>query len=291
MPTPGHTEQEPVTKSSPKIVLNLTPNYFADAAVAERYHRARPLYHAAVVRWICEAAGCEHFRHALDVGCGSGHSTVALAAIADEVTGVDASQGMLEQAQSAAGIRYQLGKAEELDFARSAFELITVGSALHWFAQDRFYAACRRVLAEDGALVVYNDHFTAHMQGVVECKQWMRTRFAKRFPRLRGMRDIDESEAVQGGFAVTQRGSFTHVVSFTRAEFVAYLMTRSSTLAAIDSGRETAETVAKWLSNELARIVPSDVAGEFLFKCNLWLLRRSRSDTTGALESNIQPKR
>ena len=290
MPTSGHTEQG-TPKTSAKATLNSTPNYFADAAVAERYHRARPLYHAAVVRWICEAAGGGHFRRALDVGCGSGHSTVALRAIADEVVGVDASQGMLEQAQGAAGIRYELGRAEELNFANGAFDLVTVGSALHWFAQDRFYAACRRVLAEDGVLVVYNDHFTAHMQGAVECKQWMRTRFAKRFPRLRGMRDIDESEAVQGGFAVMQRGSFTHLVSFTRAEFVAYLMTRSSTLAAIDSGRETAESVADWLSKELATIVPTDVGGEFLFKCNLWLLRRSGSHATGTLESNILPKR
>jgi SAM-dependent methyltransferase len=292
MRTPGHTEQETGTsKTSPGTAPNSTPNYFADAAAAERYHRARPLYHTAVVRWICEATGGGHFRRVLDVGCGSGHSTVALRAMADEVVGVDASEGMLEQAQAAKGIRYELGRAEELNFANGAFELVTVGSALHWFARDRFYAACRRVLAEDGALVVYNDHFTAHMQGVVKCKQWMRTRFVKRFPRPRGMRDIDESEAVQGGFEVEQRGSFSHVVSFTRAQFVAYLMTRSSTLASIDSGRETAESVADWLNNELAAIVPADAGGEFVFKCNLWLLRRIEDEVPRTLQSNIPPKR
>ncbi len=271
-------------------MLKLPPNYFANAAVAERYHRARPVYHAAVVRWICEAAGRGRFPRALDVGCGSGHSTVELRAIAEEVVGVDASTGMLGQAQAAPGIRYQLGRAEELDFACGAFERVTVGSALHWFAQDRFYAACRRVLAEDGVLVVYNDHFTSHMQGVVECKRWMRTRFAKRFPRLRGMRDMDESEAAHGGFAVLQRGSFTHAVNFTRADFAAYLMTRSNTLAAIDSGRDTTQSVEDWLSKELATIVPADVGGEFLFKCNLWLLRRSGSEVTDTVGNHIPPK-
>jgi ubiquinone/menaquinone biosynthesis C-methylase UbiE len=250
------------------------PNYFGDAEVAERYHRVRPLYHDAVMRWICEATGRQGFARALDVGCGSGHSTLALAQIAREVVGVDASPGMLRQAQAGTGVRYQLGRAEELDFAAGEFELVTVGSALHWFVQDRFYAECQKVLAPDGVLVVYNDHFTAHMQGSVACKRWMRTRFAKRFPPpRRGMRDMDEIKAVQGGFEVVRRDSFSHVVSFTRAEFMAYLMTRSNTLAAIDSGRETPEAIMEWLGGELASIVPENAGGEFIFKCNLWWLR------------------
>jgi ubiquinone/menaquinone biosynthesis C-methylase UbiE len=248
-------------------------NYFGDSEVAERYHRVRPLFHAKVVRWICEATGSQRFERALDVGCGSGHSTVALAEIAGEVIGVDASPGMLGQAQPAVGVRYQFGRAEALDFAAGEFDLVTVGSALHWFVQDRFYTECRKVLSPEGALVVYNDHFTAHMQGSVACKRWMRTRFAKHFPPpFRGMRDIDESKAVQGGFVVARRDSFTHLVSFTRAEFIAYLMTRSNTLAAVESGRESPESITGWLDNELAPIVPQDTCGEFIFKCNLWLL-------------------
>ena len=256
-----------------------TPNYFGDAEVAERYHRARPLYQETVMQWICDATGRPRFARALDVGCGSGHSTLALTEISDDVVGLDTSPGMLEQAPAGAGIRYQFGRAEDLKFDAAEFELVTVGSALHWFVQDRFYAECQRVLAPGGVLVVYNDHFTAHMQGSVECKRWMRTRFAKRFPPpRRGMRDIDENKAVQGGFVVARRGSFTHLVSYTRDEFIAYLLTRSNTLAVVDSGRESLESIANWLDEELTTIVPQNACGEFIFKCNLWLLNRPDSD-------------
>jgi SAM-dependent methyltransferase len=257
---------------------NPPSNYFTSAEVAARYAKARPFFHDEVMKWICEASGRARFGRALDVGCGSGQSSVALAEIADEVVGVDCSQGMLDEAAASAKVRYQIGRAEELNFEAGEFDLVTVGSALHWFEQDRFFAQCRRVLAEAGVLAVYNDHFTAHMQEVVDCKRWMRTSFAKRFPPpRRGMRDIDERKAEECGFAIGRRASFNHVVRFTREEFVAYLLTRSNTLAAIDSGRETQESIAEWLGGELAAIVPDGVSGAFLFKCNLWLLDKAKS--------------
>ena len=244
--------------------------------MAERYHRVRPLFHAKVVRWICEATGSQRFERALDVGCGSGHSTVALAEIAGEVIGVDASPGMLGQAQPAVGVRYQFGRAEALDFAAGEFDLVTVGSALHWFVQDRFYTECRKVLSPEGALVVYNDHFTAHMQGSVACKRWMRTRFAKRFPApWRGMRDIDEQKAVACGFEIAERASFTHLVPFERAELIDYLLTRSNTLAAMDSGKESEQSIVDWLESELISIIPDGARGLCIFKCNLWMMRKA----------------
>lgn len=252
-------------------------NLFANSEVATRYHGVRPVFHDEVMAWICEATGCIRFGRALDVGCGSGRSTVALAGIADKVIGVDSSEEMLAQARDSGtgtAASYVRGRAEELEFAAEEFELVTVGSALHWFRQDLFFAQCRRVLRKTGALVVYNDHFTTHMRSVVECKRWMRTRFAKRFPPpRRGMRDIDERMAEECGFEIAQRGAFDHDVVFTRAELIRYLLTRSNTLAAIASGRETQESIADWLDAELAGIVPDGARGEFIFKCNLWLLR------------------
>jgi len=250
-------------------------NYFTGAEVAARYAKARPFFHDEAVEWICRAAGRRRFARALDVGCGSGLSTVALAAIADDVVGVDCAQGMLDEAAPRENVRYLCGRAEEMEFAAGEFELVTVGSALHWFEQERFLKECGRVLAAEGALAVYNDHFTTHMQESAECKRWMRTRFAKRFPApRRGMRDIDERKAEACGFEIRERGWFNHLAEFSREEFIAYLLTRSNTLAAIDSGRETEESIAKWLDGELAAIVADGARGRFLFKCNLWLLRK-----------------
>ncbi len=251
-------------------------NYFSSDEVAERYAKVRPFYHDEVMARVCALSGVAKFGRALDVGCGSGQSSVALAEIAGEVVAVDASREMLEQRQARVNVCYRMGVAEELEFGDGEFDLVAVGSALHWFEQRRFYAECLRVLKPEGWLVVYNDHFTAHLEGVVACKRWMRTRFAKRFPPpRRGMRDIDEELAGECGFTVMARAPFSHVVRFTRAEFVAYLLTRSNTLAAIAQGRETQQSVAKWVESETSAFLAEEVSGDFIFKCNLWLLRRA----------------
>jgi SAM-dependent methyltransferase len=251
------------------------PNYFTSPEVAKRYTQVRPFFHDEVAERLLRFSGRAHFRRALDVGCGSGQSSIALAAIAQHVIGLDASSGMLAHAPPHPNISYQLGVAEQLNFGTGEFDLVSVGSALHWFDQDRFYSECRNVMAPAGVLAVYNDHFTAHLLDVVACKRWMRTRFAKRFPPpRRGMRDLDELKAVECGFEIAHRSSFSHLVPFSRDGFISYLLTRSNTLAAIHSGRETHRSIADWLANELAVIVPNGVTGLFIFKCNLWLLRK-----------------
>lgn len=183
---------------------------------------------------------------------------------------------MLEQATALPNITYQWGVAEQLNFEAGAFDLISAASALHWFDGKRFYAQCQRVLSPTGVLAVYNDHFTAYMEDTPACKEWMRTRFAKRFPRpQRGMRDIDELQASKCGFEVVQRSSFNHLVPFSRGQLICYLLTRSNTLAAIASGKEEQQMAIDWLDRELTPIVPDGVIGSFIFKCNLWIMRRA----------------
>lgn len=250
------------------------PNYFANSEVAARYVLSRPFFQDEVVERIRRVTGVRRFRRALDVGCGSGQSSVALASIADHVMAIDPSENMLDHAPRHPRITYQLGVAEQLNFSAGEFDLVSVGSALHWFDQNSFFAQCRNVMAPDGVLAVYNDHFTAHMQQTVACKRWMRTRFAKRFraPR-RGMRDMDEPKAAGYELSVTHRSSFDHSVPFSREEFISYLLTRSNTLAAIHSGKETHQSIVNWLDSELTPILPDGLTGSFIFKCNLWLMQ------------------
>jgi ubiquinone/menaquinone biosynthesis C-methylase UbiE len=272
MPTLPRDQQD----VKPGVLPTNLPNYFLSPEVAARYTKVRPFFHEEVVAQLCEFTGTSRFRRALDVGCGTGQSAVALASIADQVIGMDASQSMLNHALKRPNVTYQCGAAEQLNFGIGEFDLVSVGSALHWFDQEQFFAQCQNVLAPAGVLLVYNDHFTAHMQDVVACKRWMRTRFAKRFPTpRRGMRDLNELIAFERGFAVARQSSFSHLVPFSREEFIAYLLTCSNTLAAADSGKETHRSIVDWLNSELASIVPDGVAGSFIFKCNLWMMRKA----------------
>ena len=65
------------------VVEKTYPNQFLHQTSAERYHRARPYFHPVVVEKIREHLQIEGpVASALDVGCGTGQSSVALRAIA-----------------------------------------------------------------------------------------------------------------------------------------------------------------------------------------------------------------
>jgi SAM-dependent methyltransferase len=99
---------------------------------------------------------------ALDLGCGAGHASFALArGGAPRITAYDPSSGMLTVvAQEAArrghgAIETQIGAAEDLPFESNTFDLVvTRYSAHHWSSVPRALAECARVIAPGGRLVV-----------------------------------------------------------------------------------------------------------------------------------------
>ncbi|HEX6942904.1 MAG TPA: class I SAM-dependent methyltransferase [Gemmatimonadaceae bacterium] len=95
----------------------------------------------------------------LDLGCGTGRFTEALAARFNaEVIGLDPSQKMLELArkkQHDARVQYQLGRAENIPLESASFDLVFMSMSLHHF-NDMTVAAreCRRVLRNSGRVVI-----------------------------------------------------------------------------------------------------------------------------------------
>ncbi|MBE7210192.1 MAG: class I SAM-dependent methyltransferase [Gluconacetobacter diazotrophicus] len=97
----------------------------------------------------------------LDVGCGGGHVSYAVAPHAGAVTACDLSADMLAAvsaeaaARGLANIRTERAAAEALPFPDGAFDLVlTRFSAHHWRNLDAGLAAMRRVLRPDGLAVV-----------------------------------------------------------------------------------------------------------------------------------------
>ena len=74
----------------------------------------------------------------LDVGCGTGHTTLALAAAGGTVTGLDLTEEMLEMAREEAARRglaaaFELGRAEELPFPDASFDVVTSRVCAHHY--------------------------------------------------------------------------------------------------------------------------------------------------------------
>ena len=98
---------------------------------------------------------------ALDVGCGAGHLSFALAPSCRRLVALDPSPGMLKtvaQAAAARGlpqIETRIGSAEALPFGDASFDLVaTRFSAHHWRSVEDGLREMSRVLKPSGRLLV-----------------------------------------------------------------------------------------------------------------------------------------
>ncbi|ESP05110.1 hypothetical protein LOTGIDRAFT_227805 [Lottia gigantea] len=132
---------------------------FEAAKHAELYAKFRPKYGQDVFDAIlnfCKKGKCD-FEQAVDVGCGSGQSTVPLSKVFKRVIGSDISAKQIENApREIKNLEYHVGPAEDLSFlSNSSTDLVTIAQAIHWVDTERFYSEVTRVLKPGGGLVVY----------------------------------------------------------------------------------------------------------------------------------------
>jgi ubiquinone/menaquinone biosynthesis C-methylase UbiE len=96
----------------------------------------------------------------LDLACGTGKSTEPLAELGLQVVGVDHDPQMIEEAKKQAqlkslDIEYAVAEAEYLPFPDGHFDVVTVGTAFHFFINETALSEIRRVLKPKGLLFVY----------------------------------------------------------------------------------------------------------------------------------------
>jgi SAM-dependent methyltransferase len=95
---------------------------------------------------------------ALDLGCGTGGLTRALALRCASVVGIDASRGMIEAARErnwGLNIEYLVSDAAAyLEGRRDEFDLIVSVAAFHHMDEERMLALCASALRPGGMLLV-----------------------------------------------------------------------------------------------------------------------------------------
>jgi len=108
----------------------------------------------------------------LDVGCGTGSLVEAILTFAEpaDVTGVDQSEEYLSYAESkfgASNVNFQLGNAEDLDVADSAFDVVTSGLLLN-FLDDPLAVVkeMKRVVVPGGIVAGFVWDYGPHTQFV-----------------------------------------------------------------------------------------------------------------------------
>lgn len=90
----------------------------------------------------------------LDVGCGTGHLTAKIAADGAQVTGIDQSVEMIQQARTAyPALRFEVMDAQDISFT-GKFDAVFSNATLHWITQpERAVAGIARALRPGGRFV------------------------------------------------------------------------------------------------------------------------------------------
>jgi len=91
----------------------------------------------------------------LDAGCGTGQLTSEIAASGAEVTGIDSSAAMLEQARrNAPAVRFEVADIRHLPY-RAEFDAVFSNAVLHWVPEaDEAAESFARALKPGGRLVI-----------------------------------------------------------------------------------------------------------------------------------------
>ncbi|MBP2320354.1 SAM-dependent methyltransferase [Kibdelosporangium banguiense] len=131
------------------------PSLYAGSAAY--YSKGRVPYPPELADALATELGLDGSGRLLDVGCGPGSLTLLLAGFFAEAVGVDADQGMIDEAIRLSGERANTRwvhiRAEDLPASLGVFRVVTFAQSFHWMDRARVAATVRGMLEAGGACV------------------------------------------------------------------------------------------------------------------------------------------
>ena len=215
----------------------------------------------------------EPIERALDVGCGTGLSTIALREIARGVVGVDSSAEMIALAPKHAGIEFEIADAEHLPFEDCHFDLVTVSQAIHWFGRPRFLQEASRVMRTNGWLIVYDNYFAGSENGAFNA--WHEESYLARYPSPPRAWAGFNADTEKEGFQLIDEEVLRDTVSFSLDGLINYFVTQSNIIAAVEGGKETIDETQAWLKDNLTPFFTASSTPDFFFNAPIWYLQCS----------------
>ncbi len=218
-------------------------NLFVEQEEAKRYHQFRPIYHNLMTEKLNDFFKT-HIKNTLDVACGTGHSTNALAQISTNIIGCDVSEAMLMEARKYSNIQFIQSPAEKLPFADSTFDYLNISMAYQWLRQDQFLKEAKRVLNAKGFLGIDNYGFSGNMSGHEQFLERYKA-FDRQYMQFapRNKNYPDDSDLKIEGFFLVKELTYQHEVHMNKSQFINYLMTRSNFLELSKENRDHVETL------------------------------------------------
>jgi SAM-dependent methyltransferase len=129
------------------------------ASTVAYYENARPPYGPAFFAVAAERLGLDRSQRLLDVGAGPGILAIGFEPYCREVIGVDPEPAMVEAARAAAErdaspVAFVEGRFEDVAPKLGAFDVVTIGRAIHWLDPEPARTALDCAVAARGRILV-----------------------------------------------------------------------------------------------------------------------------------------
>jgi len=184
------------------------------ASTVAYYESARPPYGAAFFSAVARELRFDRSQRLLDVGAGPGILAIGFAPTCREVIGVDPEPAMVEAARSAAvragvAVKFIDCRFEDLAANLGAFDVVTIGRAIHWLNPDPARKALDRVVKPIGKILV------CHASSVDDGRNpWLGTFKAVR-DRWRDDRPVYDPDIFFAGGPFVTRGTISVETAIT----------------------------------------------------------------------------
>jgi len=163
----GRRDKVVVAFTVSRSELNMVDEWQWDSSLfkgtSAYYERGRLPYAPGFVETLTTVLGLDGSGRLLDVGCGPGTVTLALAPFFTEVVGIDPDKDMLSEAGQQAirrevtSARWVAARAEDLPAGLGKFRVVVFAQSFHWTDRDRVAATVLEMLEPGGAFVHMSD--------------------------------------------------------------------------------------------------------------------------------------
>jgi len=122
----------------------------------ERYHRLRPRPPEALFEMLVSLAPSRPIELVVDLGAGTGISTVPWASRATRVIGIEINPQMTGLAAATANVEYRTANAEATGLRDASADIVTCAQSFHWMDRDQTLVEISRILRRGGVFAAYD---------------------------------------------------------------------------------------------------------------------------------------
>jgi SAM-dependent methyltransferase len=248
-------------------------------AAAYAFDRPR-VVHEQILR---SAGLARQAEHALDVGCGAGLSTAALAPLARRVIGLEPVPAMLAYRRTVAPhASFVIGRAERLPFAAGSFDLVTAAGSLNYADLPSALAEIARVLTADGTFLLYDFSSGRHSVSDDRLERWFAS-FEQRFPWPPGWQPLDVRALPLAAYGL-RLVDFIDVESRLPMDLDAYLryaLSETNVEDSIANGACSQEAARDWCQTTLEPVFTDGTVTVVIPGQVATLARAAESDAAG----------